>query len=226
MIILMFLLKMKMVVFIQVAFVRPKISLKKWIMKNLTYMNMYNFKKTRAESIESLQFYYFIKKVFRPLLSQYRNSSNSLILDFLKELEALYAWEYRKIEGYLQALQDSVFWESREFYRHTMVKFVNGEFTVLEFSQEFFNRLLIDQDKANDLVKDFKKQADIELNPKSFQFSNIILSFEIMLEVYPNEMEDFETKDQVPENDLSFKEDLIREEVKIALEEVNKYFTD
>lgn len=70
-----------------------------------------------------------------------------------------------------------------------------------------------------------QKQVDIELNPKSFQFSKIILNFELTLGVYQNEMEEFKMEDQVPINGLSFIEDSLRKGVKRALEEVNKYFT-
>lgn len=51
---------------------------------------------------------------------------------------------------------------------------------------------------ANELVKNFKKQAGIELDPKSFKFSKIILSFTLVLEGYQNEQYDFEVEEQVP----------------------------
>lgn len=69
-------------------------------------------------------------------------------------------------------------------------------------------------------------QLHIQLDPNSFQFSKIILGFELPLEAYQNEMEEFEVEDQVPENDLSFTEDSLRKGVKRAIKEVNKYFTD
>ena len=107
-----------------------------------------------------------------------------------------------------------------------MQKFVVGELNALEFAQEFSDRLLAEKAESNTLLEDFQKQADIELNPKSFQFSKIILNFELLLEVYQNEMEELEVGDQLSENDLSFTEDSLKEGVRRGLEEVNRYFAD
>ena len=106
-----------------------------------------------------------------------------------------------------------------------MEKFVDGELNALEFAQEFSDRLLADREEANNLVEDFQKQANIELNPNIFEFSTIILDFELLLEVYQNEAEEFEIG-ELSENDLSFTQDFILEGVKRALEKINKYFTD
>jgi hypothetical protein len=107
-----------------------------------------------------------------------------------------------------------------------MQKFVGGELNALEFAQEFSDRLLAEKAESNILLEDFQKQADIELNPKSFQFSKIILKFELLLEVYQNEMEELKVGDQLSENELSFTEDSLKEGVKRELEKVNQYFTD
>ena len=106
-----------------------------------------------------------------------------------------------------------------------MRKFVGSELNALEFAEEFSDRLLADREKANNLVKDFQKQADIELNPNIFEFSKLILGFQFPLEVYQNEVEELETR-ELSENDLSFTQDSILEGVKCALEKINKYFTD
>lgn len=103
-----------------------------------------------------------------------------------------------------------------------MRKFVGGEVNALEFAQEFSDRLLADREEANNLVEDFQKQVNIELNPNIFEFSKIILDFELLLKVYQNEVETGESS----ENDLSFTQDSILEGVKSALEKINKYFTD
>lgn len=148
-----------------------------------------------------------------------------MILDFLKVLEGFYSWEAKKIYPYIQALTDQVFWESSKFYRETMQKCVGGELNALEFAQEFSDRLLADREESNNLLEDFQKQANIELNPNIFEFSKIILDFELLLEVYQNEVEELETGES-SENDLSFTQDSILEGVKRALEKINKYFTD
>ncbi len=187
-------------------------------------MNIF-LKKNRNQSIESLEFFYFVQKLFLSLRDTYGKSSNPLILDFLKVLEGFYSSESKKIYPYIQALTDQVFWESSKFYRETMRKFVGGELNALEFAQEFLDRLLADREEANNLVEDFQKQANIELNPNIFEFSKIILDFELLLEVYQNEVEELETG-ELYENDLSFTQNSILEGVKHALEKINKYFTD
>lgn len=128
-----------------------------------------------------------------------------MILDFLKVLEEFYSWEYKKIDPYpyMQALTDQVFWRSSKFYRETIRKFVGGELNALEFAQEFSDRLLADREEANNLLEDFQKQANIELNPNIFEFSKIILDFELLLEVYQNEVEELETRES-SENYLFF----------------------
>jgi len=148
-----------------------------------------------------------------------------LILDFLKVLEGFYSWESKKIQPYLQALTDQVFWASKNFYFETMQKFVSGELNTLEFAQEFSDRLLADKEKANNLVEDFQKQSSIELNPNLFEFSKIILDFELLLEVYQNEIEELETG-ELSEKDLSFSDNSILKGVKLALEKMEKSFTD
>jgi len=107
-----------------------------------------------------------------------------------------------------------------------MEKFGGDELNALEFAQEFLDRLPAEKAESNILLEDFQKQTDIELNPKSFQFSKIILDFELLLEVYQNEMEELEMGDQLSENDLSFTEDSLKEEVRRVLKEVNSYFAD
>lgn len=187
-------------------------------------MNIF-FKKNRNQSIESLEFFYFLQKLFFSLRGTYGKSTNPLILDFLKVLEGFYSWESKKIYPYMQALTDQVFWGSSKFYRETMRKFVGGELNALEFAQEFSDRLLADREEANNLLEDFQKQANIELNPNIFEFSKLILDFELLLEVYQNEVEELETGESCV-NDLSFTQDSILEGVKRALEKINKYFTD
>ena len=125
----------------------------------------------------------------------------------------------------MQALTDQVFWESSKFYRETMQKFVSGELNALEFAQEFSDKLLADREKAKNLLEDFRKQADIELNPNIFDFSTLILDFDLLLEVYQDEVEELETG-ELSENDLSFTQDSIVEGVKRELEKLNQYFTD
>lgn len=64
-----------------------------------------------------------------------------------------------------------------------------------------------------------------KVNPNIFEFSKIILDFELLLEVYQNEVEELQTG-ELSENDVSFTQDSVLEGVKRALEKINKYFTD
>lgn len=182
-------------------------------------------KKNRNHAIESLQFYYFLRKVHLSLRGTSEKTSNSLVLNFVTILEGLETWESHRIQPYLSALDDEIFWKSSNFYRATMQKFVDGELNALEFAEEFSDRLLADREKAKDLVEDFQKQADIEFNLDIAGFSEIILAFQLPLEVYQNEAEDLETG-ELSEKDLSFTPDSILEGVKLALEKINKYFKD
>lgn len=191
-------------------------------------MNIYQlFRKKREESIESLEFFYVLQDLFKYLTQKYENNNNSLIIDFIKTINDLTSWEFRKTRGYSQALTDSVFWESREFYRQTMIEFLAGKLNGLEFTTIFWDRLSVEKAKSENLEKNFKKQNSIELNSKSFQFSKIILAFDLLLYSYQSEIEDLNTEDEVSDNDnLRIREDYIREHVKLALEEINKYFMD
>ena len=140
-------------------------------------------------------------------------------------MKGFYSSEFKKIYPYMETLTDQVFWESSKFYRETMQKFVGGKLNALEFAEEFSDRLLADREKANNLVKDFQKQANIELNSNIFEFSKIILAFELVLEVYQNEVDELQTG-ELSENNLSFTQDSVLEGVKLALEKLNKYFKD
>lgn len=92
-------------------------------------------------------------------------------------------------------------------------------------TQKFLDRLLANREEANNLLEDFQKQTDIELNTNTFEFSKIILDFELLLEVYQNEVEELKAG-ELSGNDLSFTQNSILDGVKHALEKINKYFTD
>ena len=165
-------------------------------------MNIF-LKKNRNQYIESLEFFDFLQKLFLSLRGTYGKSTNPLILEFLKLIEGFYSWESKKSYPYIQVLTDQVFWRSSKFYLETMRKFVGDELNALEFTQEFSDRLLADRKEANNLLEDFQKQANIEFDPTIFEFSKIILDFELLLEIYQNEVEELKTGES-SENDLSF----------------------
>ena len=96
-----------------------------------------------------------------------------------------------------------------------MQKFVSHELTGAEFVSKFFFKILNDRKESSILKKDFKRQAKLELNPKSYQFSEIIDNFYLALEAFDEEPE--------PE-DLT--EDQLRQIVKDVLPRVEKYFIE
>jgi len=49
-------------------------------------MNIF-LKKSRKQSIESLEFFYFLQELFLSLVGEYGKSTNPLIIYFLKVLE-------------------------------------------------------------------------------------------------------------------------------------------
>ena len=57
----------------------------------------------------------------------------------------------------MRSLIDRVFWVSSKFYLETMREFVSGEFNTLEFIQEFSDQLLVEREKAKNLLEDFEK---------------------------------------------------------------------
>lgn len=59
-------------------------------------MNIF-LKKNRNQSIESLEFFCFLQKLFLSLRGRCRKSTNPLLLEFLKVLEGSYLRESKKI---------------------------------------------------------------------------------------------------------------------------------
>jgi hypothetical protein len=138
------------------------------------------FQEDRKKSIESLEFFFFLGDLYLSLL-QKNDTENSFIQEFLGVIASNYSWQYYKIKNYTISLKDHVFWESSDFYLKSMQKFVSHELTGAEFVSEFFFKILNDRKEYSILQKDFKRQAKLELNPKSYQFSEIIENFGIEL---------------------------------------------
>lgn len=174
----------------------------------------------RKQSIESLEFFFFLGDFYSHLLEKEEktNPNNTAIKGFLDAIKSYYHWQYYRIKNYADSLSDYVFWKYRAFYLEEMQKFVSYELTGREFVDHFYFKLLNDQDESKLLKKDFKKQETLELNPKSYQFSKIISDFYFVLEGFDEEPEP---------GDLSFvSEDKLRRIVKDVLPRVEKYFIE
>ena len=174
------------------------------------------FPKSREQLIESLQFSYFLYDAHNYLNTKYSNylrSKNRLIKSFLKVLDWCRDWQYNQVKDYQQLLTDYFFWESRQYYRERMRKFVAHELSTRDFVAEVLYPSLSDTREARDLKADFRRQAKIELDPKSFGFSNIISGLIPFLEGF----------DEDPEESFITEEEF-REIIQNSLMKVEKYF--
>lgn len=174
-------------------------------------------KEDRKKSIESLEFFFFLGDLHLSLLKK-NDTENSAIKEFIDVINSHYSWQYYKIHHYATSLRDHVFWESSEFYLKSMQKFIFHELTGAEFVSEFFFKILNDRKEYSILEKDFKRQAKLELNPKSYQFSEIIDNFYLALEAFDEEPE--------AEDSGFLTEDQLRQIVKDVLPRVEKYFIE
>jgi|APDOM4702015191_1054821.scaffolds.fasta_scaffold289534_2 hypothetical protein len=175
------------------------------------------FQDDRRKSIESLEFFIFLADLYFSLLKK-NDTENRFIQEFIEVIKSHYVWQAYKIGDYSTSLRDHVFWQSREFYLKSMQKFVSHELTGAEFVNQFFFKILNDRKEYSILEEDFKSQATLELNPKSYQFSEIIDNFYLALEAFDDEPE--------PEDSAFLTEDQLRQIVKNVLPRVEKYFIE
>ena len=94
-----------------------------------------------------------------------------------------------------------------------MWKFVEYELSIADFIAEVLYPSLSNTNEARDLREDFRRQANIELDPKSFGFSNIISGLIPILEGF----------DEDPEESFLTEEEF-REIIQNLLIKVEKYF--
>ena len=83
-------------------------------------MNIENiFKNNTHQSIESLEFYFFLKKFYFSLLEN-NETDNSQIKDFIDLVGNNYYYQSYKIQNYTTSLRDYVFWQSGDIYLKNM----------------------------------------------------------------------------------------------------------
>ena len=167
----------------------------------------------QSQSIESLQFFLFITEIYFSLLEK-NDSENKQIQEFIDVIGKNYYWQSFKNKNYITSLKDYVFWQSKEIYLDNMKKFVSHKCNASDFACTVYFLIRNDLKDSQCLVEDFQKQATLELNPKTFQFSKIISDFEFVLEGFALHRT----------TDLT--EDELRQIVKDTLPKVEKYFTD
>ena len=177
-------------------------------------MNIFNiFPKSREKLIESLEFSYFLFEAHSHLKRKYPRSKNPLIKSSLKVLDWCRSCQYDQIKDYQQLLTDYPFWESRQYYLERMQKFVAYELSTMDFVTEVLYPSLSNTNEAWELKEDFRRQANIELDPKSFGFSKIISGLTPILEGF----------DEDPEESFLTEEEF-REVIQNSLMKVEKYF--
>lgn len=169
----------------------------------------------RKEFIRSLEFFQCLTEVLNYLRNNYGQSKNTLILSLLQILGWCRDSQWNQIKDYGHLLTDYVFWQSREFYFEKLRNFVAGELDGSEFVAQVLYAILSDKNQALDLEEAFYQKRNIDLDPKSFQFSEIILNLLLPLEGF----------DADP-NESFFTEEELRKGVKLALKEIEKYFKD
>jgi hypothetical protein len=134
------------------------------------------FQDNRKKSIESLEFFFFLEDIYFSFLKK-NDTENSFIQEFLDAIGKNYYWQYYQIKNSATSLSDHVFWDLRsksEFSLKSRQKFVSQELSGAKFGKRIFFKILNDRKESSILKKYFKRQARLELNPKIFQFSEII----------------------------------------------------
>jgi Fe-S-cluster formation regulator IscX/YfhJ len=171
------------------------------------------FPRNRNKLIQSLEFSYFLFEAHNHLKPQYSRSKNPSVESSLKILDWFRSCQYDQVEDYKQLLTDYPFWESRQYYRERMRKFVAYELSTLDFVTEILYPSLSNTNEAQELKKDFRSQSNVVLDPKSFRFSKIILNLTPILEEF----------DEDPEESFLTEEEF-RKIIQNSLVKVEKYF--
>jgi hypothetical protein len=179
------------------------------------------FEDNRKQSIQSLQFLFFLQDFYFSLLKKTDTENireNILIQEFVEAIGKNYYWQLYKISDYRTLLRDFVFWKSRQIYLTSMEKFAAEELSGSEFVNRVYYTILADKKDSKILETDFEKQATLDLNSEIFQFSKVIGDFEFVLSIF----------DEEPEIGQSsfLTEDQLREIIKKELPKIQKYFID
>ena len=154
-------------------------------------MNISNiFSKSRQQLIESLEFSFFLYDISISLTIKYRNTNNRSIKFFLKVLSWWRDWKINEVSEYNQLLSDYPYWKSRKYYCQRIQKFVANKLSIADFVGEVLYLSLSNKKDASNLIEDFQRQANIELDQKSFGFSKIISDLTPVLEGFDEDQEE------------------------------------
>lgn len=147
-----------------------------------------------------MEFSYFLYEINISLQIKYRKTNNRLINFFLKVVNWWQDCEFDQIKEYKQLLFEYSYWKSRQYYCQRIQKFVFNELSIADFIYKVFYSSLSNKEEAFDLIEDFQRQTNIDLNSKSFGFSKIISDLRPILEGFDeNQEESFFTEKEFRE---------------------------
>lgn len=111
-----------------------------------------------------------------------------------KTLEMEDKTKYLKLLRYGVQLSDYIHWKTKSQYLNLLKLFVNSKIDGSEFVKQYLEIFDSNEKIVGNLEKDFKRLASIQLDPKSFGFSQWISEIELCCdEFYP----DFEPQDKI-----------------------------
>lgn len=127
----------------------------------------------REESIQLLQYYYFLKDLHNDLLKN-ADMDNPLIQDFLAVIQKDFLSYSTQIADYKTMLSDYIFISKGKIYLEILQKFVLEELSGTEFVDIILPQFYESLTDSLYLQMDFKRQVTLQLRPEIFRFSVII----------------------------------------------------
>ena len=179
----------------------------------MNFFKIFFFPRSRKDYINLFEFFCFVETLYNSLSSDYLKNKNPFIKNFLNLLGWLSSQTFEVTKNYSQLLRDSVFWESRYYYKENLEKYIDGTLTNVELIDQILYQILSQKREANELRKDFSKQANIVFESKSFRFSTIPCNLVLILEAFDED-----------EEDTFISEEEFKKAIQLALTDIKKYF--
>lgn len=170
------------------------------------------FQKTRRQEIQTLQLANFFCDAYNHLNSRYFNVNNRTIQLLLKILKNCWYWQLNEVENYRQLICDYSFWEFRNYYFKELKKFVRSESNAQDLIDTILYMSIELNQRRIELIKDYSRQENLDLDLKSFKFSKILIDLIPILEGY----------DADPEESF-FTEEEFRTIIESSFEKIKKY---